>query len=218
MAVSITWGTKVINVPKADLTLIQPSPEIRELDLDWFRLQLKDLEDDEAGMPFPDTHEHNTEVTVAGVTLSRVIKIINGYTVTFEDGQYAVNLAGANSNVADVANVNQVSLRSFNTAGLITVEIPTASTQKVQKATALSNFQFLMTDSTNHLPITGRVVTARRVQDSGAVQTCDNSVVEISLGMYRIDLTANDLNADVVTLIFTASGCDAKYMSIITQE
>jgi hypothetical protein len=69
-------------------------------------------------MAYLDTHRHNTTVTVGGVTLARVIEIINGYTVTFEDGQYAVNLAGANSNVADVANVNQVSLRSANSAGL----------------------------------------------------------------------------------------------------
>ena len=44
--------------------------------------------------------------------------MINGYTVTFEDGQYAVNLVGANSNVGDRVNVNQVSVRSANSAGL----------------------------------------------------------------------------------------------------
>lgn len=120
MAISIDWGNRVIYVPKADLTLIQETPtEIRELNLNTFRLALKDLEDSEEGMCFPDTHRHNTEVSVAGMTLARVIEIINGYTVTFEDGQYAVNLPGANSNVGDVVNVNQVSVRTFNSAGLI---------------------------------------------------------------------------------------------------
>ena len=57
-------------------------------------------------------------MSVGGVILARVIQIINGYTVTFEDGQYAVNLVGANSNVGDVVNVNQVSVRSANSAGL----------------------------------------------------------------------------------------------------
>ena len=92
---------------------------IYELNINTFRLKLKDLEDDEAGMPFLMTHRHNTEVTVAGITLPRVVEMINGYTVTFEDGQYAVNLVGANSNVADVVNVNQVSIRPQNSAGLI---------------------------------------------------------------------------------------------------
>ena len=119
MAITIDWGTKVISVPKADLTLIQATPEVREMDLDWFRLQLKALEDDEEGMCFPDTHTHNTEVDIAGVTLARVIEIINGYTVTFEDGTYSVNIVGANSNVMDVTNKNQVATRSWNSAGLI---------------------------------------------------------------------------------------------------
>lgn len=118
MAISVSWPTKVINVPKADLTHI--SGDTYELDIDEFRLALKDLEDDPEGVPFVRTHLHNTEVTVAGLTLARVIQIINGYTITFEDGQYAVNLVGANSNLGDVINLNQVSVRSFNSAGLIT--------------------------------------------------------------------------------------------------
>ena len=119
MAVSITWGTKVIYVPRADLTLIQSSPEIREMDLNWFRMQLKGLEDDEAGMPFPDTHTHNTEVELAGLVYARIIEIINGYTVEFEDGQYTVTCVGANHNLSDVRVANQVSLIVNNAAGLI---------------------------------------------------------------------------------------------------
>lgn len=119
MAITIDWGTKIIDVPKADLTLIQPSPEVRELDVDWFRLELKDLEDDEEGMTFPDTHNHFTEVTLAGLTYARIIEIINGYTVEFEDGQYTVNCVGANHNLSDVRVANQVSLIVNNAAGLI---------------------------------------------------------------------------------------------------
>jgi len=129
MAITVDWGTGVINVPKLDLTLIQNTPtEIRELDINSFRLTLKDLEDDEAGISFPKTHNHNTSVTVGGVQLARVVEILSPYTVTFEDGQYAVNLVGANSNVGDRVNVNQVSVRSGNSAGLVqTREIEYAS-------------------------------------------------------------------------------------------
>lgn len=121
MAISIDWETKIISIPKSYMTLTQASPEIRGLNLNTFRLDLKDLEDDDWGMIFPDTHRHNTEVTLGGITLARTLEIINGYTVTFEDGQYAVEAKEANSNLADVMNVNQVSLRTFNSAGLITV-------------------------------------------------------------------------------------------------
>jgi len=121
MPITINWTQKIINVPKDYLILIQAVPtEIREMDLNQFRLDLRDLEDGEDGIMYLRTHDHNTEVTVGGVTLARVVEIINGYSVTFEDGQYAVNLVGANSNVADVANVNQVSIRSGNSAGLVT--------------------------------------------------------------------------------------------------
>ncbi len=123
MAITIDWATKVINVPKADMTLVQSSPtEIRELDINDFRLELKGLEASTEGMSYLDTHSHNPPVNISGFTLARVVEIINGYTVTFEDGQYAVNLVGANSNIADVTNVNQVSIRPFNSAGLVSVE------------------------------------------------------------------------------------------------
>ena len=60
-------------------------------------------------------------MTLGGLTLSRVVEIIAPYTITFEDGQYAVNLVGANNNIADKTNVNQVSVRSSNSAGMVTV-------------------------------------------------------------------------------------------------
>lgn len=129
MAISINYATRVISVPRNDLTLIQTNPvEIRELNLNAFRLELKDWEDSAEGMTMPTTHNHVAPISVGGVTLARVVELINGYTVTFEDGQYAVNLVGANSNIGDRVNVNQVSVRSANSAGLLqTREIEYAS-------------------------------------------------------------------------------------------
>lgn len=123
MAITIDWEAKVISVPKSDMTLVQSNPtEIRQLDMDIFRLTLKDLEDDVDGMIFPDAHAHTAPISVGGVSLARVVEIVNGYTVTFEDGQYAVNLVGANTNLGDVINLNQVSVRSSNSAGLVNVD------------------------------------------------------------------------------------------------
>jgi len=120
MAITIDPATKVISIPKADMTLLQSVPtEIRELDMNVFRLTLKDIEDDAFGMVYDTTHNHVAPISVGGVTLARVVELINSYTVTFEDGQYAVNLTGANTNLADLVNVNQVSVRSSNSAGLV---------------------------------------------------------------------------------------------------
>jgi hypothetical protein len=133
--VYIDWANRIIFIPKQVTTLVQASPtEIRELDLNAFRLKLKDLEDSPEGMPYLDTHRHNTSVTLGGVTFARLVEIINDYTITFEDGQYAVNLVGANSNVGDRVNVNQVSVRSANSAGLI--EVPTGSGPTLEQIVA----------------------------------------------------------------------------------
>lgn len=121
MAISIDWGgTYVIYVPQADLTEITPGTHY-ELDVDWFRGQLNALQAAYPGIPFDDTHEHFTEVTVGGVTLARVVRVLAPYTVEFEDGQYRVDLTGANNNIADsdILVRNQVQVIPSNSAGLI---------------------------------------------------------------------------------------------------
>lgn len=119
MSISIDWGNKIILIPKTYLTYVNGSNYI--LDTNQFRLTLKELEASENGIVFDETHNHNTEINIGGLTLARTVEIINGYTITFEDGQYAVNLTGANSNIGEVINLNQVSIRSSNSAGMVTV-------------------------------------------------------------------------------------------------
>jgi hypothetical protein len=118
LAISVNWVTKVITVPQADLTLISGTKY--SLDVDAFRLELKSLESSEEGMPFDDTHQHNTEVVLSGVTYARFFILINGYTVEFEDGQYTVISSGANHNISDFLVENQVALVTQNSAGLTT--------------------------------------------------------------------------------------------------
>jgi hypothetical protein len=120
MAISIEWATtKRIFVPKADMPIVQASPEIRELDVDAFRHALKDMEASVDGMPWPDTHEHKSETVLSGIVYARIVRILAPYTVEFEDGQYAVSTVGANHNIMDVKIANQVSLLVQNSAGLI---------------------------------------------------------------------------------------------------
>lgn len=114
------WGIARIFIPRSELTLVQSSPSyVYNLDLNQFRLTLKDLEDDDNGVAFVDTHNHIAPLTVGGVTLARVVEIINSYEVEFEDGQYSVNLIGANTNLSDKVIPNQVSVRTSNSAGLV---------------------------------------------------------------------------------------------------
>jgi hypothetical protein len=89
---------------------------------------------------------------------------------------------------------------------------------RLKKNTAYANFTFVMTDSTNHLPLTGAAVAAQRSIDGAAFASCANSVTEVGSGVYKISLAAADLNGDNVMLKFSASGADTRFLGIVTQE
>lgn len=158
MAISINWTTQVITVPQADLTFVSGS--IYELDVNWFRLALKDIEDSEEGVAFPDTHSHNTESTLSGVVYARQFKIINGYTVTFENGSYTVRCVGANHNIGDVKNVNSVSLIIGNSAGLVLGD----GTDPIAVANAVWNHSNGL-DATAKLLLIAKILRNKQVTD-----------------------------------------------------
>lgn len=87
----------------------------------------------------------------------------------------------------------------------------------VKKNIALSNFEFVMTDSSTHAPTAGLTVTATRSIDGGAFAACTNAAAGVASGVYKIDLSAADLNGNVITLRFTAAGADDRLITIITQ-
>lgn len=124
MAITIDYSDDttpqyIINVPKADTTLVQLTPtEVRELDINDLRLALLDLMDDPQGMAYPTSHSHVAPITVSGVDLARVLEILDPFALLFEDGLYNVNIIGGNSNVSDKTIKNQVGLNTANSAGL----------------------------------------------------------------------------------------------------
>ncbi|GAJ14592.1 unnamed protein product [marine sediment metagenome] len=89
----------------------------------------------------------------------------------------------------------------------------------VIKNVALSNFGFLMVLSSDHItPAAGKTITAQISKDGGAFATCTNSVVELSNGFYKIDLTEAEMNADVIALKFTEATCDQRSLTIVTSS
>lgn len=91
------------------------------------------------------------------------------------------------------------------------------TTYQIKKNTALSNFEFLMTDSANHQPATGLTVTGTVSKDGAAFAALTNAVSEVASGIYKVNLAAADVNANVLTLMFTATGADTTYITIVTQ-
>jgi hypothetical protein len=131
MAISIDWVTGEITVPRADMPVIQVSPEIRALDTAQFWLDLKDLEATQEGMPWTDTQTNFPAYTISGFTYAQAFLVIAPYFVTFEDGLYGVALQGTNNNILDVATANQVRILSQNSGGLIQGSISAADIENI---------------------------------------------------------------------------------------
>jgi hypothetical protein len=88
----------------------------------------------------------------------------------------------------------------------------------VKKGAAFAKFPFMMTDSTNHNPATGKTVTATISKDGGAFGSLNSgdTVTEVANGIYEVDLDATDTNANNIILRFTATACDDTFERIIT--
>lgn len=98
-----------------------------------------------------------------------------------------------------------------NAAGYVTTTSP------IKKNTALSNFIFPMTDDVNHELIAGLAVSGFVKKDNGAFGATP-AVTGLGNGLYSVDLTAANMNGDVVTLRFTAVGADDKIITIFPQS
>lgn len=86
------------------------------------------------------------------------------------------------------------------------------------KNIAFSNYMFLMTDSTNHNPATGKTVTVTRSIDGSAFGAGSlSAVTEIANGIYAVNFAAADLNGNNIVLRATASGCDDTLCELVTQ-
>lgn len=89
----------------------------------------------------------------------------------------------------------------------------------IKKNAALAAFEFLMVDAADHVTgKTGLAVTAQRSIDGAAFGACANAVSEVGSGVYKINLAAGDLNGNVVTLLFTAAGADARVVTVFLQS
>ena len=115
---------------------------------------------------------------------------------------------------SDLGVMSGVLSDTYSLVTAVAADLP----QKITKNTALSNFEFLMVDSTDHVTgKTGLTITATRSIDGAAFAACANSATEVANGIYKINLAAADLNGDCITLKFTASGADARFITILTQ-
>jgi len=87
----------------------------------------------------------------------------------------------------------------------------------ISKNVALNNFEFLMVLSSDHItPATGKTITSQVSKDGGAFANTENSVSEVGSGVYKINITQAEMNADVLVLKFSEATCDQRTITIIT--
>ena len=129
------------------------------------------------------------------------------------DGNVGSYTAGQTA--ADSVLVTPANKLATNASGYVTE----VSVDGIQKNTALANFEFLMVDATDgYTEETGLTVTAQRSIDGAAFAACANAVTELSNGIYKISLAATDLNGDVITLRFSATGARTRLVTIKTNQ
>jgi hypothetical protein len=102
-----------------------------------------------------------------------------------------VSLTAQASTLADLqADVNTLQLRGF------------------PKNVAFSNFTFVMRLSATNAIATGISVAGTISKDGGSAASLASAITETSMsGYYRVNLTADELNADRVALKFTGTAC-----------
>lgn len=90
----------------------------------------------------------------------------------------------------------------------------------LKKNTAIPNFQFFMVDANDH--VTGKAglssFTCTVSIDGASFVSMTNSVFEIGQGVYKINITADEMNGDIITFRFSATGADTRVLTIITEN
>jgi hypothetical protein len=119
----------------------------------------------------------------------------------------------------DTAGYPKVTIKSGTGTGEVSLSSGRVAVQAgIRKNQALANFPFLMTDSTNHNPLTGLTVTATRSIDGAAFGSGTiANMTEVANGIYQCDLGAGDLNGDTIVLRFTGSGADDLFVTLVTE-
>lgn len=154
----------------------------------------------------------------AVVPASTVVASVSG-AVGSVTGNVGGNVVGSVGTVT--GSVGSISGITFPT-NFSAISVDASGNVKIQanvkKNQALTRFEFLITDSTNHAPATGAAATSpTRSIDGGAFGAGTlSAVTEVGNGIYYVDFGAGDLNGNVITLKVTSTNNDTVYATLVT--
>jgi hypothetical protein len=125
------------------------------------------------------------------------------------DKEEIITEVDANETKIDLLQIDSTAIKSK------TDNLPSG----IGKNEALAKFDVFMVLSSDHVTgATGKTVAGAISKDGGAFAAITNAITEVSHGMYTIasGFTQTEMNADTVTLKFTADDCDVRIITIHT--
>jgi hypothetical protein len=159
-----------------------------------------------------------TAITLATLTSSSAVHSDGGFVEV--DGTNAKGLYRFDLPDAVISSGVSQSIVHVGFTGVFeeSLRIELEDLEGIQKNTALNNFEFPMVLSSDNVTLaTGLTITSQVSKDGSAFGPTDNSASEIgSTGIYKINLSASDLNGDIVTFKFTAATADTRVVTIKT--
>jgi hypothetical protein len=131
-------------------------------------------------------------------------------------GGTGLNVSGNLASAAIFSGYNGSDIRA-NIVGSVSGSVHGVTTLRPVINTGYSNFMFPMFDASTKSPKSGLSVTAERAIDGNPFSSCSNAVAELGNGVYRINLSASDMNGDKIMFRFTATGADDQLIEVFTQ-
>ena len=166
----------------------------------------------------------NADATITPVDLALITTVwTSGGFKERGAGRYRLDIPNA-----ALATAGRITIRSEDTDKRLIVELidvgPTPQTLsdqvaaiRMKKNTALAGWQLVMFDATTGDPAIGKTVSGAVSKDGAAFGALTNSVTEMTLGAYTVDLAAGDTNGNTLLFKFVASGCKTLFVKVVTQ-
>ncbi len=130
-----------------------------------------------------------------------------------KDATVALDATVAKEATIGVAGVGLSDVGGLSTAGINAIRDAILP----KKNTALSDIEFLMVDSADHItPKTGLTVTGTMSIDAAAFVAVNGAIAEVADGIYQFDASADDMNGTIITFRFISAGADDTFLTLKT--
>lgn len=156
-----------------------------------------------------------------GITIT-----LNNARLKFEDraGPSTINVTITDGNLVSIdeaeSPIDPVEPATFiNTVRELDVSAGLIRDPGFVKGVEIQDFPIVMLSSTDHITPTASLTVSGFIKKDGAnFVAMTNPVTEANLGAYQVDITATEMDADNITLRFTAPGADPTSISLFTNS